>query len=104
MDETIRKPDKVADTSATLRVEAVPSASNPNGDVTIRPGGMQPGSKSNAGDFVLKGRLYRGIKCLSDNSGEAQVYLVEGDEGQMVLKIYYPNFTIKKTRLWQDLC
>jgi len=34
---------------------------------------------------------------LSDNSGEAQVFLVEGDEGEMVLKVYYPNFTIKKT-------
>ena len=45
---------------------------------------------------MLKGRFYRGIKCLSDNSGEAQVFLVEGDEGERVLKVYYPNFTIKK--------
>ena len=47
--------------------------------------------------FMLKGRLYQSIKCLSDNSGEAQVFLVKGEEGERVLKIYYPNFTIKKT-------
>ncbi|MBE6249380.1 MAG: hypothetical protein E7106_09040 [Prevotella sp.] len=97
MDETIRKPDKVVDTGATLRVDKAPTVSNVDSDITVRPGSIPSDAKSNTGDFMLKGRLYRGIKCLSDNSGEAQVYLVEGDEGQMVLKIYYPNFTIKKT-------
>ena len=48
-------------------------------------------------EFMLKGRIYQSIKCLSDNSGEAQVFLVKGEEGERVLKIYYPNFTIKKT-------
>ena len=48
-------------------------------------------------EFMLKGRIYQSIKCLSDNSGEAQVFLVRGEEGDRVLKIYYPNFTIKKT-------
>ncbi len=47
--------------------------------------------------FMLKGRIYQSIKCLSDNSGEAQVFLVRGEEGDRVLKIYYPNFTIKRT-------
>lgn len=47
-------------------------------------------------EFMLKGRIYQSIKCLSDNSGEAQVFLVKGEEGERVLKIYYPNFTIKK--------
>ena len=46
---------------------------------------------------MLKGRIYQSIKCLSDNSGEAQVFWVRGEEGDRVLKIYYPNFTIKKT-------
>ena len=46
---------------------------------------------------MLKGRIYQSIKCLSDNSGEAQVFLVRGEEGDRVLKIYYPNFTIKRT-------
>ena len=48
-------------------------------------------------EFLLKGRIYQSVKCLSDNSGEAQVFLVKGEEGERVLKIYYPNFTIKKT-------
>ena len=48
-------------------------------------------------EFMLKGRIYQSIKCLSDNSGEAQVFLVKGEEGDRVLKIYYPNFTIKRT-------
>ena len=48
-------------------------------------------------EFMLKGRIYQSIKCLSDNSGEAHVFLVKGEEGERVLKIYYPNFTIKKT-------
>ena len=48
-------------------------------------------------EFMLKGRIYQSIKCLSDNSGEAQVVLVRGEEGDRVLKIYYPNFTIKRT-------
>ena len=47
-------------------------------------------------EFMLKGRIYQSIKCLSDNSGEAQVFLVKGEEGERVLKIYYPNFTIKR--------
>ena len=48
-------------------------------------------------EFLLKGRIYQSVKCLSDNTGEAQVFLVKGEEGERVLKIYYPNFTIKKT-------
>ena len=48
-------------------------------------------------EFLLKGRIYQSVKCLSDNSGEAQVFLVKGEEGERVLKIYYPNFIIKKT-------
>ena len=98
MDQTIRKPDNVVNTDSTIRVDAVPTAaSTVGGDVTIRPGSQSQDKQNNTGDFVLKGRPYRGIKCLSDNSGEAQVFLVEGEEGEMVLKVYYPNFTIKKT-------
>ena len=98
MDQTIRKPDNVVNTDSTIRVDAAPTAaSTVGGDVTIRPGSQSQDKQNNTGDFVLKGRPYRGIKCLSDNSGEAQVFLVEGEEGEMVLKVYYPNFTIKKT-------
>ena len=84
--------------TSTIRVgEAQPSAAA--GDQTIRPDSktQQGGFEERSADFVLKGRMYKAIKCLSDNSGEAQVFLVEGDEGQMVLTVYYPNFVIKKT-------
>ena len=46
--------------------------------------------------FEVKGKYYRKIKCLSDNSGEAQVFLVENEGRELVLKIYYPNFSVKK--------
>ena len=82
---------------ATIRVGSPQAAQQGAGDITVRPGTQkQDNDEIRDGDFVLKGRLYRGIKCLSDNSGEAQVFLVEGDEGERVLKVYYPNFSIKK--------
>ena len=84
---------------ATIRVGTPQAAQAGASDITVRPGTKIQDSSSDEfhdGDFVLKGRLYRGVKCLSDNSGEAQVFLVEGDEGERVLKVYYPNFTIKK--------
>ena len=98
MDVTNR-PAGPINTEATIRVNAPQAAQAGASDITVRPGAkMQTGSDDEFrdGDFVLKGRFYRGIKCLSDNSGEAQVFLVEGDEGERVLKVYYPNFTIKK--------
>lgn len=89
MDQTVRTPQQ--DVSTTMRVSSGQSA----GDATIRPSDSK---KVSGGDveFMLKGRIYQSIKCLSDNSGEAQVFLVKGEEGERVLKIYYPNFTIKK--------
>lgn len=82
---------------ATIRVETSQTKAT-SGEKTFRPDNpSRVGRESDIADFVLKGRVYQGIKCLSDNSGEAQVFLVEGEEGEMVLKVYYPNFTIKKT-------
>ena len=85
------------DLNATIRVDSA-QLSAAAGDQTLRPDSktQQGGFDDRAADFVLKGRMYKAVKCLSDNSGEAQVFLVEGDEGQMVLKVYYPNFVIKK--------
>lgn len=42
-------------------------------------------------DFVLNGVVYSNLKCLSDNSGEAQVFLVANGLRQYVLKVYYPD-------------
>jgi serine/threonine protein kinase len=111
MDETIRKPELPTNPqqgaghhnmTATIRVDnpqRTSAVTSGNNEVTVKPGSSailseEPGSD----DFVLKGRIYRCVRCISDNSGEAQVFLVLNDEGtEMVLKIYYPNFTIKKT-------
>ena len=52
-----------------------------------------------ANTFDLKGELYEKVSCLSDNSGEAQVFLVRKDEREYVLKVYYPNFSVNKKLL-----
>ena len=94
MDETIRTLQSTATSSTTMRAGGQAGSDS---DSTMRP--SDASSKPSGGDveFLLKGRIYRSVKCLSDNSGEAQVFLVTGEEGERVLKIYYPNFTIKKT-------
>ncbi len=93
MDGTIRTPQQNA--SSTMRATTSKPAAAV--ETTIRPDGNTGGQAGGEVEFLLKGKVYRSIKCLSDNSGEAQVFLVEGSEGQRVLKIYYPNFTIKRT-------
>ena len=49
--------------------------------------------------FILKGERYHNQRCLSDNSGEAQVFLVDKNGQDYVLKIYYPNFDVNKKLL-----
>ena len=93
MDQTIRTIRTPEQNNSTIRV--APAA----GDMTYRPGSSEPVQSNASNDFIIKGKVYHCIKCLSDNSGEAQVFLVESDGQQLVLKIYYPNFTIKKTLL-----
>ena len=70
-------------------------------DMTMRTMGHdEPDMQDIAGDvFVLKGVKYKNKQCLSENSGEAQVYLVERDGEEYVLKIYYPTFNINKKML-----
>ena len=107
MDVTNRQSAPI-NNDATIRVGSPQAAQAGASDVTIRPDQMMQDTSDDElrdGDFVLKGRIYRGVKCLSDNSGEAQVFLVEGEEGERVLKVYYPNFTIKKElmRIIQNL-
>ena len=100
--DTTHRPAAAPASDATVRV-GTPQAAAVAGDTTIRPSStVRPdavtmaGSSGLTGEFLLKGRQYRGVKILSDNSGEAQVFLVDGEEGRMVLKVYYPTFSIKK--------
>lgn len=45
--------------------------------------------------FIVKGQTYKNIKCLSTESGEAEVFLVEKEGKQFVLKLYYPKFEMR---------
>lgn len=52
---------------------------------------------SMSGDgFLVKGEFLQLVRSLSDNSGEAQIYLVKYRGEERVLKIYYPNYTINR--------
>lgn len=64
--------------------------------LSTRKGMPSGGPEIESTDFILRGEVYKRLECLSGNSGEAQVFLVEKDGEKMVLKIYYPNFKIKK--------
>ena len=94
MDQTVKT--KRPDSSTTMRVEDL-AADNAAMNTTQRPEGAAEKSETNDDVFVLKGCHYKNIRCLSDNSGEAQVFLVERSSREYVLKIYYPTFSIKKS-------
>lgn len=100
MDQTLRsktlRPAENGGGGATIRTAAVPQ--NALG-TTQRSTSDVEKTDLNADVFVLKGRQYTNIRCLSDNSGEAQVYLVERGGREFVLKIYYPHFVVKRTLL-----
>ena len=56
--------------------------------------------EATADTFILKGEVYEKLKCLSDTSGEAQIFLVADKDGkEYALKVYYPNFDVNKNLL-----
>ena len=72
----------------------------PSNETTRRPSEPMPEQVQIDSDyFDLKGVKYRKLECLSDNTGEAQVFLVDKDGSEFVLKIYYPNFDVNKKLL-----
>ncbi|SEG00399.1 Serine/threonine protein kinase [Xylanibacter ruminicola] len=104
LDSTVRSTDiggtvRPASLDGTIRVTntAAPSLGL---DGTVRADNMYIQQEDiNDNSFLLKGVKYRNLQCLSDNSGEAQVFLVEKDGEEYVLKIYYPNFNVNKNIL-----
>lgn len=66
---------------------------------TIRDGVETESPDLGKAPFVLKGVEYKNVKCLSNSSGEAQIFLVENGGMDYVLKVYYPNFDINKKLL-----
>lgn len=70
---------------------------HPSVDGTVRADGVARQADSVSGQyFMLKDVSYRNVQTLSDNSGEAQVFLVERNGENYVLKIYYPNFDVNR--------
>lgn len=91
MDGTIRP----ATMDGTIRAAEMPSSQEMGG--TMRADGIASQHETiYEDDFILKGINYHKIQCLSDNSGEAQVFLVERNHEEFVLKIYYPSFDVNK--------
>ena len=83
-DKTIVNPEQTQQVQqATFRVQASAMAD----DQTIRTNRIANDDEEKTGDFILKGKCYQNIKCLSDHSGEAQVFLVKDGEGEKVLKL-----------------
>jgi len=93
---------EASSTDSTMRPaqDMTSDASVRFGDSTFVSRDAVSGMAEFAGDyFNLKGVRYKKISTLSENSGEAQVYLVEKDDKEYVLKVYYPNFNINKKLL-----
>ena len=96
-------PENMGQKESTLRPDSSLSQSlasvsvSRSMDGTVRTDGMAAeGGQVVEDSFVLKGISYRNVNILSDNSGEAQVFLVENNGENYVLKIYYPNFDVNK--------
>ena len=90
LDGTIRP----ATLDGTIRPAEMPDSQNVS--ETFRADGIKSHQEVYDDDFILKGINYHKIQCLSDNSGEAQVFLVERNHEEFVLKIYYPSFDVNK--------
>ena len=94
MDNEATKRPSALDTTMHPSEPLIPSAGM---DGTVRADGIGA-DEADVQDnfFVLKGVTYRNVQSLSDNSGEAQVFLVERNGESYVLKIYYPNFDVNR--------
>ena len=91
-DQTLRPDDK----DSTMRSMTIEPEFRPI-DGTARADGVVASIEDVSDEsFILRGLNYRRVSVLSDNSGEAQVFLVERDGETYVLKIYYPNFDVNR--------
>ena len=84
-DNSVPMPDEAGSFGQTIRT-------NRNASTSL---GQSP-VNSEGSCFILKGEPYYLVRSLSENSGEAQVFLVRHEDKEMVLKIYYPNYDINK--------
>ena len=76
---------------------------------TSGPNTVQPGKPrmdvvtAESTTFALNGYTYNCLQRFPMESGEAQIYLVERDGKQYVLKVYYPNYHLQEEIL-QAVC
>jgi len=85
-DKTLR-PDNVSD-DKTLRPDSVQS------DKTVRPGKQYGATKianQRFDEYELNKIKYKTVRIISEDSGESQIFLVENNKKQFVLKLYFPE-------------
>ncbi len=96
----ITMPDGEPQMDRTIHIANTPMATPQPVDRTFRPdaGQMAAEAAKETKEFYLKGDTYVQVQKLSEDSGEAQVFLVrkKGEVGEYVLKVYYPNFDINR--------
>ena len=78
-----------ANMDATVRVSGdVISADVNNGANAYIGSGFSNNDTANQDNFNLNGKIYKLIKPISLTTGEAEIFLVEGEVGKAVLKLY----------------
>ena len=83
----------------TMHINDMPPAEPVNAmETTFRLDAPMPAAdvENDVKTFYLKGEPYQLVRSLSQDSGEAQVFLVKKDDKERVLKVYYPNFDVNK--------
>ncbi len=117
MDKTLRPDSKtIRATERKSNVSPTERTLRPNEDRTIRKAQRQTGGEktartneaktlrktkqqsetahtiqTTATEFTIKNKPYTVVNVISEGTGEAQIYLVEHEKDQSVLKLYYPN-------------
>ena len=94
MDRTSRgaQPRQEAPARPNVNISIISSASSAERAKKLK----QQRQEIDGSIFVLKGHNYRRVSVLSENTGEADVFLVEKDHKEYVLKVYYPNFDVNR--------
>ena len=98
-DKTIRSNNEIINTDkikkdddSTVRADhKIISSKGSASDLDSAPSYIPPKN------FDLMGVIYNHVKTISQNTGEGQIYLVEKDSEQFVLKHYLPNIQPKLT-------
>lgn len=104
--ETTLQPDSTLQPDVTLRKDTPlsPEPTMQPDEGTLHPDKSLFSAPENSSPmmpqaFYLKGKTYSTLECISNTSGEAQVYLVSDGNEKYVLKVYYPKFHIDKELL-----